>query len=51
MTPALRWGSDESHFNVLLVVRGQSHKTESTDQNFVAAGNVGLGLYSYRRGL
>ena len=30
---------------------GQTHKTESTDHNFVVAGNVGFGLYSYRHGL
>ena len=27
-------GSDESHFNVLLIVRGENHKTASTDHNF-----------------
>ena len=29
----IKTGSDESHFNVSLVVRG-SHKTVSTDHNF-----------------
>ena len=27
-------GSDESHFNVSLIVRDRSHKTVSTDHNF-----------------
>ena len=29
----IKMGSDESHFNVSLIVRG-SHKTVSTDHNF-----------------
>ena len=36
MTPALRWGSDESHFNVSVGSDdGQSHKTVSTNHNFL----------------
>ena len=30
----IKMGSDESHFNVLLTVRDNSHKTVSTDHNF-----------------
>ena len=31
----IKVGSDESHFNVsLIVMQGQSHKTVSTDHNF-----------------
>ena len=30
----VKMGSDESHFNVSLIVRGQSHKTVSTNHNF-----------------
>ena len=33
MIPALRWGSDESHFNVSVGSDGQSHKTVSTNHN------------------
>ena len=33
MIPALRWGSDERHFNVSVGSDGQSHKTVSTDHN------------------
>ena len=33
MTPEIKMGSDESHFNVSLIVRN-SHKTVSTDHNF-----------------
>ena len=30
----IKMGSDESHFNVSLIVRDRSHKTVSTDHNF-----------------
>ena len=30
----IKMGSDKSHFNVSLIVRDKSHKTESTDHNF-----------------
>ena len=30
----IKMGTDESHFNVSLVVRDRSHKTVSTDHNF-----------------
>ena len=33
MIPALRWGSDESHFNVSVGSDGQNHKTVSTNHN------------------
>ena len=34
MTP--KWGSDENHFNILLIVRDkQSHETMSTNHNLV----------------
>ena len=33
MIPALRWVSDESHFNVSVGSDGQSHKTVSTNHN------------------
>ena len=33
MIPALRWGSDESHFNVSVGSDGQSHKTVSINHN------------------
>ena len=36
--PRIKMGSDESHFNVSLIVRGQSHKTLSTDCNFLKSG-------------
>ena len=29
----VKMGSDVSHFNVSLIVKGQSHKTVSTDHN------------------
>ena len=29
----IKMGSDESHFNVSLIVRGKGHKTVSTNQN------------------
>ena len=35
MTSALRWGSDESHFNVSVGSDGQSHKTVSTNHNLL----------------
>ena len=35
MTPALRWGSDESHFNVSVGSDGQSHRTVSTNHNLL----------------
>ena len=33
MIPALKMGSDESHFNVSVGSDGQSHKTVSTNHN------------------
>ena len=33
MTSALRWASDESHFNVSVGSDGQSHRTVSTNHN------------------
>ena len=33
MIPALKMGSDESHFNVSVGSYGQSHKTVSTNHN------------------
>ena len=33
MIPAIRWSSDESHFNVSVGSDGQSHKTVSTNHN------------------
>ena len=30
----IRWGSEESHFNVSLIVRDKVTKTVSTDHNF-----------------
>ena len=33
MTPPLKMGSDESHFNVSVGGDGQSHKTLSTNHN------------------
>ena len=33
MTAALRWGSDVSHFQASLIVRGPSHKIVSRDFN------------------
>ena len=33
MIPALKMGSDESHFNVSVGSDGQSHKTVSADHN------------------
>ena len=31
---SIQMGSDERHFNVSLIVGGQSHKTMSVDHNF-----------------
>ena len=31
--PCVKMGSDETRFNVSLIVRGKSHKTMSTDHN------------------
>ena len=33
--PCIKVGSDESHFNVLFIVRDNSHQTVSTDHNFL----------------
>ena len=30
----IKMGSDESHFNVSLIVKDKNHKTVSTDHNF-----------------
>ena len=48
---SIKVGSDESHFNVSLIVRGKSHKTVSTGHNFwrerrtEADSNRGLSAY------